>query len=382
MLNINKPYKIYAESIESEAIEQFSSAMNQEFTVRGALMPDVHTGYSLPIGAVIATKNVIVPAWVGYDIGCGMMAIKTSIKKEQITDEIKTKIFDNIYRDIPMGMGREREYAIDRDFCSIERTPLMDSILQKNIKQCGSLGSGNHFLEIGHDTHDNIWAIVHSGSRGVGHMVATYYMRLASNTDKAKEGHFGLRTDTQEGKDYIMDMGFCLEFALINREIMLRQVIDIFDKYFNNYVISDVINENHNHAEYKDGLWIHRKGATHADKGMKGVIPGNMRDGSFIVEGLGNEEALCSSSHGAGRIMSRTKAKKAFSLEEFSREMTGIVSKISNGTLDESPMAYKNIFEVMEQQKDLVKVIEHIRPLINIKAEGDAKRGGVERYRT
>jgi tRNA-splicing ligase RtcB len=248
---------------------------------------------------------------------------------------------------------------------------LYDIYNEKNGNlQLGTLGSGNHFIEIGVDEFNEIWIIIHSGSRGVGHGCAIYYMQLAHPNNKAGEGHYGFDVNSNEGKNYIKDLNFCLEYALLNRKIMLNLVDDAISDcgiqcYYDPKVL---INRNHNHAETKDGKkWIHRKGATHAEKDMLGIIPGNMRDGSFIIKGLGNEDALCSSSHGAGRILGRKKAKKKLNLEEFSQTMEGIVANVSENTLDESPMAYKDIFKVMEFQKDLVKVLKHVKPILNVK---------------
>ena len=194
-------------------------------------------------------------------------------------------------------------------------------------------------------------------------------MKLASKSNKAREGHYPLHVDSNEGKDYIMDLNFCLEFALENRKSMVKRAIEVIKKTCLGDIIEDsLINRNHNHAQFKDGLWIHRKGATHAEYGMMGVIPGNMRDGSFIVKGKGNPDSLCSSSHGAGRVLSRKEAKATLTLDVFEDTMSHIKAKVTEGTLDESPHAYKNIFDVMELQKDLVEVITLVKPLINIKA--------------
>lgn len=372
-----KPYKIYACTLEAGVLEQFLSAMEQSCVVKGALMPDAHLGYSLPIGAVIATENMIFPSWIGYDQGCGVATLQTNFKKEQFTEEIKLKIFNQIYRDIPIGMGEDHKQAQNWSYLHLERTPFVDSIIAKGLKQCGTLGAGNHFLEISYDSQDNLWIIVHSGSRGFGHNIATHYMKLASGSDKAKEGHYGFKADSEEGRAFIMDLNFALEFALENRKRMLIAVEDIIARSLGDTstrITGTFINRNHNHAELKDGLWIHRKGATHAEDGMMGVIPGNMKDGSFIIRGKGNPDSLCSSSHGAGRVMSRTKAKANITLESFTSEMAGVMAKVTSGTLDESPKAYKDIFEVMALQTDLVEVVEHLRPLINIKAEDKGRR--------
>ena len=370
-INTTKPYKIFAEHIEQEALNQFESAMQQDFVVKGALMPDAHTGYSLPIGAVVATDGVVVPAWTGHDIGCGVCAIQTGFDIDEIKFNAK-KIFNQIYRDIPVGFNHNKKDSI-WDHFNIPRTDTLNEIFNKNgLKQLCSLGGGNHFISIDYDEYNNIWIVIHSGSRGVGHTIASHYMKLASGDGKAREGHFGFDVNSKNGKDYITDLNFCLEFALENRKQMIKRVFRAIDHVGleepGGYDFeASLINRNHNHAELKDGLWIHRKGATHAEEGMMGVIPGNMRDGSFIVRGKGNPEALYSSSHGAGRVLGRKQAQKTLNVDDFKREMNGIVARVNESTLDESPFAYKNIFKVMELQKDMVEVVAHVKTLINIK---------------
>jgi len=366
---MNKNFKIDAEVVEGKALDQFYSAMKNEWVVKGALMPDVHAGYSLPIGSVVATKDVIVPSWVGYDIGCGMCAIQTEYSAKEIKKESEN-IFNDIYKSIPVGFARN-EKDVNIDFSNLPKTDFLKEQLQKSgYKQLGTLGGGNHFIEISEDEEGRAWIVIHSGSRNLGHKTATHYMKLASKSDKAREGHYELSVDSNEGIDYVVDMGFCLEFALTNRKIMIERVLDVLTKNIGlgQYIHrGELINRNHNHATFKDGMWIHRKGATHAEDGMMGVIPANMRDGSFIVKGKGNPDSLWSSSHGAGRVMSRKQAKELVNLEDFKAEMEGVVARVEKSTLDESPFAYKDIFEVMEQQKDLVEVIHHLKPIINIK---------------
>ena len=361
-----KPFKIYGQNIEQEALDQFHSALKLEYSVRGALMPDAHTGYTLPIGAVIATAGVIVPSWVGYDIGCGMCAMPTSFRKEDIIIHAQ-EIFRSIYRSIPTGFSHNRHNS-DWSHAHQPRTATVNALFDKNgLKQLGSLGSGNHFIEIGYNEDNQIWVIIHSGSRNLGHSVATHYMKLAAG-GKARQGHFGFAVTSQHGKDYIKDLNFCLNFALANRKEMMQRVVSTIQNFCPGQADwTQLINRNHNHAENTAGLWIHRKGATHAEAGMRGVIPGNMRDGSFIVEGKGNPEALWSSSHGAGRIMSRKAAKRDIKLKQFRDSMYGITAKVDQQTLDEAPFAYKNIEEVMTLQKDMIRVLHHVRPLINIK---------------
>jgi len=396
MYTINN-VNIFSNSIEGQALSQMFAAMNNSWVVKGALMADSHCGYSLPIGGVAVTKDVIVPSWVGYDIGCGVGAINTFLKLEEIHD-FKQDIYNMIVSTIPLGVGIYRDKAVMsvrqiHDNFRLECSDFMMTLLdQRAMQNLGSLGSGNHFLEIGVDSNSYVWIIVHSGSRGVGHACATHYMNIAQPLTGSKEGSYPLEVDSVEGKNYVKDLAFMLEFALANRAILLNDVLNCIHKVIYKekerpYVyrtgspvnmrscdiderVSLFINRNHNHAEYKDGVWIHRKGATHADKDMYGVIPGNMRDGSFIVKGKGSEDSICSSSHGAGRVLGRKQAKRELDPLEFIETMKNVVCGVNKDPgclLDEAPAAYKDIFTVMDEQKDLVDVVHHIRPLINVK---------------
>jgi len=411
-----KKIKVYGD-IETpsvlDAISQLTDFMKDSLVIESAaLMPDCHKGYSVPIGTVFASRDTIFPSAVGYDIGCGMCAFKLGAFKKNV-EENSREIFDLIYEKIPVGFNTNKTIT---DYSTYGLTGEGTKIAhKKNYRNAlGSLGGGNHFIEIGYDENDSIWIVIHSGSRGVGHGIASHYMIVASsdttklkeefdNSEHAKkllkynkdsynisrdkfikkrvgrlrpkEGHYSLDVNSRDGKDYIQDLDWCLDFALANRKKMMVKVIDIIYSVISlksyitpvNLTGKNFINRNHNHAQLKDGLWIHRKGATHAEKGMLSVIPGNMRDGSFIVKGKGNPDSLYSSSHGAGRVLGRIQARKSLNCEEFKDSMKGITAKINDKTLDESPMAYKNIFDVMDQQKDLVEIITHIKPLINIK---------------
>lgn len=367
-INTGKPYRIFAEVLEQAALDQFESAMQQPFVVRGALMPDAHAGYSLPIGAVVATDGVVLPSWVGYDIGCGMCAMQTTYQVAEVREKARD-IFDAIYKAIPVGFSHNARNAAWPEGEGMPKTARMQEIFDKNgLRQLGSLGGGNHFAEVGADELGKVWVILHSGSRGIGHATATHYMKLASGDGKAREGHFGFAVDSANGRDYIKDLAFCLAFALENRREMMRRIEAVLSEHCTGAGVWDaLINRNHNHAELKDGLWIHRKGATHAEAGMMGVIPGNMRDGSFIVRGRGNPEALRSSSHGAGRVLGRKEAQRTLSMEGFTSAMSGVVALVSKDTLDESPFAYKDIFSVMAQQSELVETVAHVKPILNVK---------------
>lgn len=367
---INKPTAVFLDVVEDGAMTQFVDTMNQPFITRGAMMPDAHQGYTLPIGGVVETDGMILPSYVGYDIGCGMCAVPTSFSIKDVKYKAP-KIYKQIVRDIPLGFNKHKVAVPEVDLL-----PRMSDVMSKICTeksghlQLGTLGGGNHFIEIGYDEWDAVWIIVHSGSRGVGHGCATHYMKEASPTGKASEGHYGFDVNSPLGKGYIEDMNWCLEFALLNRKVMIGLVTNAMRHIGLEGGIhyDSLINRNHNHAESKDGrYWIHRKGATHAEEGMMGVIPGNMRDGSFIVRGKGNPDSLYSSSHGAGRVLGRRKAKETLDMDEFTLTMDGIVGNVSKSTLDESPMAYKDIHEVMRLQEDLIEVITHVKPILNVK---------------
>ena len=367
---MKKPFKIYAEVLEDEALRQFEEAMSQPFVVSGALMPDAHVGYSLPIGGVVAADNYVVPSYVGFDKGCGVLAATV----ENISpDDIKHRqkdIFDAIYRNVPVGFNINKTEV---DYSTNGLTEVGKSIAEsKHYRRAlGSLGSGNHFIEVGVDEQNTVWIIIHSGSRGVGHGIATHYIKQAHPDGKCQDGHYGFEANSTEGQHYIQDLNWCLDYALANRMEMLNRTADAITQTLGLPTImfdqKQVINRHHNHAVNKDGLWIHRKGATHAELDMMGVIPGNMRDGSFIVKGKGNPESLFSSSHGAGRVMGRKEAKRQLELSKFTETMNGVQANVKESTLDESPFAYKDIFEVMRLQADLVETVAYVKPLINIK---------------
>lgn len=364
-----KPHHIFADmnEIDQAALSQFYDALKQPWAVAGALMPDVHKGYTLPIGSVVATEGVVVPAFVGYDIGCGMCAVRTSMSLEHLRAN-RNELHTAILRAVPVGAQKHKR-PIGWGKCDLPHTPLAEKVwfARNGAKQFGTLGGGNHFIELGYDEDDRVWVVIHSGSRGFGHGLATEYMKLASGSDKAKEGHYPLSLDSQLGQDYMKDMAYATEYALDNRIAMLNLIDSAITG--GTILVDTLINRNHNHAVDSGGMIVHRKGATHAELGMMGVIPGNWRDGSFIVKGKGNPHSLYSSSHGAGRAMSRAKAKKTICVdtEKAAMEAAGITAFVDSKTIDEGKAAYKDVFKVMELQKDLVEVVHHIKPVANVK---------------
>ena len=378
----------YGVDVDKETLEQFKNCYSEKFVVSAALMPDAHLGYVAPIGAVLVTKKFIVPSWVGFDIGCGLIALR--IEGKNLVEKAKEKqneIYNLVLKNVQMGVGsynknekisektkKEFKIILERFEAKPHNKEIFNYLKNAAIKQLGTLGGGNHFIELGHDSENkkNLWLIIHSGSRGVGHTIAKKYMINASGSNKKNEYEktFPLDATSQVGKEYLNVLEFGLDYALLNRLEMAHQVIEALKNIFDKNLKYDVwVNKNHNHAIYENGFFVHRKGATPAKKGERGIIPGNMRDGSFLVVGKGNQKFLNSSSHGAGRSMSRKGAKKKYTMEEFRESMKGIKGTISEKTLDELPMAYKNFSKIMEAQKDSVKIINHINPIINWKGE-------------
>jgi len=380
---MEKEKKIFDYSIDadSETLQQFKECYSQEFVTSAALMPDAHKGYAAPIGAVLLTKGYIVPAWVGFDIGCGMIAIR--IKGKDIFKKIqdnREEIYNKVSSKVPMGVG---EYQKEKNVTEktreefkkllkkFEQGPhdknILNLLKSTSLKHLGTLGGGNHFIEIGYYKKE-IWLIIHSGSRGIGYKVAKRYMISASNSKTDYEKTFPLDVNSQLGKEYLNILEFGLDYALLNRLEMSYKVIEVLEEVLKEKLKTELwVNKNHNHAIYERGYYIHRKGATPAKKGERGIIPGNMRDGSFLVIGLGNSKFLNSSTHGAGRALSRRQAKEKISMESFEKSMEGIKGTISMKTLDEAPMAYKDIDKIMKAQEKSVRIIKHILPIINWK---------------
>ncbi|HHG74774.1 MAG TPA: RtcB family protein [Persephonella sp.] len=352
--------------IEPEALKQIYDVASLDIVKKLAIMPDVHAGYDLCIGGVALVEDHISPSFVGYDIGCGMCFVNTDIDTGQIfrSKKDREKIAQEIYREIPVGKNIRKK--------PLDYTPFRSASGDKNLEKkindklflsLGTLGSGNHFIEIGENLEGKVCITIHSGSRNIGHSIASFYM---------KKGRF-LPLDSDIGKAYLEDMNFALEYALENRLTMMKKILKILgftDKEIKKLINKKLINENHNHAVLtKEGV-LHRKGATPAEEGQYGIIPANMRDGVYVTVGLGNKEFLSSASHGAGRVLSRRKAKEVIDIKEFKKvmEMADIVAKVSEKTIDEAPFAYKDINKVIQAQEGVViKVVDVVKPLINIK---------------
>lgn len=376
-----KPIKLWLDDIEQGAMEQAKNLANLPFIFKHiAIMPDTHQGYGMPIGGVMATNGVIIPNAVGVDIGCGMCVLKTDLT--EISQDALINIRNSIMRSVPVGF---HHHDIEQDGKLMpDRFVGMKIVSQeytKALHQIGTLGGGNHFIEIQKGSDGFIWIMIHSGSRNIGFKVANYYNKLAiainerwySEIKKEQQLAF-LPIETKEAKDYMDEMKFCVDFALANRKLMMERVKESFINELGKCEFSGFVNMAHNYARYEHhfnkNVIIHRKGATSANKGEVGIVPGSQGSKSYIVEGLGNPESFMSCSHGAGRKMGRKQATRELNLKTELKKMKdlGVIHNITNEKdLDEAPGAYKDIDVVMGNQKDLVKILIELKPLAVIK---------------
>lgn len=380
----NIPIKLWLNDIEEGALKQAKNIANLPFAFKHvAIMPDSHEGYGMPIGGVLATKGVIVPNAVGVDIGCGMCAVKTNL--QSIKEKELKKIMSAIRDFIPLGFNHQKEKKDVMLMPSMEKVPQY-GIVQRQFDaargQIGTLGGGNHFIEIQKGSDGHIWIMIHSGSRNIGLKVAEHYNHIAktlndrwhSTVDKKMDLAF-LPIETQEAKDYFNEMQYCVDFAFANRKLMMDTIKGIFLEYEGkSFEELDFVNIAHNYAawenHYGSNVIVHRKGATSAREGEIGIIPGSQGTKSYIVRGKGNPESFTSCSHGAGRLMGRKQAQRTLDLEaEIARlDKQGIIHSIRHKSdLDEAPSAYKNIDVVMENQSDLVDILVELSPLAVVK---------------
>ena len=411
----NVPAKLWIKEseVEKEALDQIQNLAMLPFAFHHvAIMPDVHKGYGMPIGGVLATEGVVVPNAVGVDIGCGMCAVKTSLKAEQLDKETIKKIFGGseeyhggIRSAIPVGFSHRSKKQDESLMPEFESglpdawEPRVYDIIsqeyQSALKQLGTLGGGNHFIEIQKDEEDFVWIMIHSGSRNLGFKVANSYNKIAidlnekwhSSVPKKWELAF-LPLDSEEGQAYLREMKYCVDFALANRQLMMSKILEIFNEQFGELgeieKALDIdykqiptcfpINIAHNYASMENhfgkNVMVHRKGATLARENTIGIIPGSQGTSSYIVKGKGNKDSFMSCSHGAGRRMSRTKAENELDLQAEIKILDdqGIIHGIRNkSNLDEAAGAYKDIDKVMAHQSDLVDIVHKLTPLAVIK---------------
>ncbi|MBI9070821.1 MAG: RtcB family protein [Melioribacteraceae bacterium] len=378
-----KPIKLWLDDIEESAMQQARNLANLPFTFKHvAIMPDSHLGYGMPIGGILAADETIVPNAVGVDIGCGMCALKTNYS--QISRNNLEKIVNEIKRIVPVGFNWHKQ-AQNEQLLPVKsdkkEMPVVNEQYDKALHQAGTLGGGNHFIEIQKGNDGFIWIMIHSGSRNIGKRVAEQYNKIAVNLNKKwsstvpKEWQLAfLPIETDEAHQYFNEMQYCVEFAFANRKLMMENVKKIFTGILTNVTFADMINIAHNYAarekHFGQNVIVHRKGATRAYENEIGIIPGSMGTKSYIVQGLGNPESFKSCSHGAGRAMGRKEAQRKLNLKAEIELMNsqGIIHGIESvKQLDEAPTAYKDIDIVMKNQNDLVEILVELKPLAVVK---------------
>jgi tRNA-splicing ligase RtcB (3'-phosphate/5'-hydroxy nucleic acid ligase) len=378
------------ESIEPQAKNQLDNLSELPFIFHHvAVMPDCHLGKGATVGSVIATKGAIIPAAVGVDVGCGMVAVRTKFFAKDLPDNLDG-LRQGIERRIPLGAGagnkKLTETAIDRiEQLNAEATQDYDKV-DKNWKTAlGTLGSGNHFIEICLDENDQVWVVLHSGSRGIGNRLATKHIKVAQQlmdqqSIKLNDRDLAFLTEnTPEFSAYMIDLLWAQDFARLNRDEMMDRVMTelSYEFYGENGHQSQIererINCHHNFTQQEEHfgktVWITRKGAIQMKKDQKGIIPGSMGTRSYIVSGLENPLSFNSAPHGAGRRFSRGEAKRRFTMDDLEKAMGDISFRHSKSLIDEIPQAYKDIDEVMENSKELVHVNHVLRQVVNIKGD-------------
>jgi len=378
------PVKSWCKTVEAGALEQAVNLAELNVTYKHvALMPDCHVGYGMPIGGVIGCVNAVIPNAVGVDIGCGMLAAETDFEAGDMKSGLIKEILGETRGVIPVGFEHHKQA---QDWAGWKSAPAECPPVKQEIesakRQLGTLGGGNHFIEIQAGDDGLVWLMIHSGSRNFGLKIAEHYHRVAQKLCEKKDVPLTskdlawLPADGSEADEYLAAMNFALKFAAMNRELMMERFSGIVCRRAHCHV-TQTINIHHNYCavekHFGREVLVHRKGATSANRGQMGVIPGSMGTASYIVRGLGNPESFMSCSHGAGRVMGRNEACRRLSVEECDKAMGGIVfgrwSKGRRGELDlsEAPQAYKNIDEVIAAQSDLVEVVAKLRPLGVIK---------------
>ena len=383
--------------VETDAIEQIRNVTQLPILAGPVVvMPDVHLGRGATVGTVIPTRAAIVPAAVGVDIGCGMLAVKTDLAAADLPESL-TRLRAQIERDVPVGInfhkqplapeGTRAALALEIRMKKLEqRFPklrILEELGRLNEprmwRQLGSLGGGNHFVEICLDAEGAVWIMLHSGSRNVGNMIGQCAMHMAKDVAERVDRRLPHRDlawldeGTPEFEAYVEGLGWAQEYASLNRDLMLHLVHKALAKSLGREVVfvGEVTNCHHNYARieehFGENIWVTRKGAVSARAGEPGIIPGSMGAKSFIVRGMGEASSYYSCSHGAGRRMSRTQARKTFTREDLALETAGVECRKDTGVIDEIPSAYKDIDAVMAAQSDLVEVVATLRQIVCVK---------------
>lgn len=395
ILNANSgygvPVKIFTDDIDSAALDQLSKLAQLQFIhTHIAVMPDVHAGIGATVGSVIPTQSAIIPAAVGVDIGCGMNAIRLNLNAAQLPDDLKSLRLA-IERKVPVGFNQHQQVKAKASTL----TPLqlrLKRITDKHQgllrmlrdfdrtwqRQLGTLGGGNHFIELCLDEADQVWIMLHSGSRGLGNCIGTYFIERAKKEAQSRFGHVPdkdlsyFAEGSNSFDDYLEAVQWAQDYAMENRREMMRLILEAIRPLLPSFQMSkEAINCHHNYVaqetHFGEDVYVTRKGAISAQVDELGIIPGSMGAKSYIVRGKGNPESFCSCSHGAGRRMSRSKAKRLFSVDDLAVQTQGIECRKDSGVLDELPAAYKDIDQVMAYQADLVEVVHTLRQVLCIK---------------
>ena len=382
------PVKVYTGEMEPAARAQLVNISRLPIVHHHvAAMPDVHLGIGATVGSVIPTKRAIIPAAVGVDIGCGMMAARLSLTANELDEQSLKKTFGQISRDVPVGFDQHRDArdAAKRFRKSLtrvmEKHPGIGKRVGKNshwTQQLGTLGGGNHFIEVCLDESNRAWVMLHSGSRGIGNAIGSYFIELAKKDSMKNNVHLPdadlayFPEGAKHFHDYVEAVGWAQDYARANRAEMMELVLDGMRRHLPSFEVTDeAVNCHHNYVEHEEHfgerVWLTRKGAIRAREGELGIIPGSMGARSYIVRGKGSAESFHSCAHGAGRLMSRNAAQKKFSLQDLQAQTEGVICRKDKGVIDEIPGAYKNIDEVMANQSDLVEVVHTLKQVICVK---------------
>ena len=385
------PVKIYTDRVEPQALTQLSNIARLPFVhSHVAAMPDVHLGIGATVGSVIPTKGAIIPAAVGVDIGCGMNAVRLSLKAADLPDSLG-RVRAEIEARVPVGFDQHTAPSAPRPVLKrleaglepvLGKHPALGRMLKNVHKtwstQLGSLGGGNHFIELCLDEHDDVWVMLHSGSRGIGNNIGRYFIDLAK---RDMEQHLRQLPDRDlayftEGSrhfdDYVEAVNWAQEYAWCNRQELMRLMLEALRQHLPPFELTaEAINCHHNYVarerHFGEQVYLTRKGAISAKAGELGIIPGSMGTRSYIVRGKGNPDSFCSCAHGAGRLMSRAEAKRRFSKRDLEEQTRGVECRKDSGVIDEIPGAYKPIDEVMANQSDLVEVVHTLRQVLCVK---------------
>lgn len=387
----NVPVKVFTDDIDDASIQQLGNMAQLPFIHSHiAAMPDVHAGIGATVGSVIPMRGAIVPAAVGVDIGCGMNAVRLSLKANDLPDNLY-KLRASIEKSVPVGFEEHNEPSVQAATVNNMASHLKRITdkhpgimkMQRNFqntwgRQLGTLGGGNHFIELCLDEQDDVWVMLHSGSRGIGNKIGQYFIEKAKKDMGKVLGNLPdkdlayFMEGTQHFEDYVEAVGWAQDYAMLNRREMMRLVLEALQKHLPKFTTTqEAINCHHNYVQqeqhFGQEVYVTRKGAISAQLGQLGIIPGSMGAKSYIVRGLGNPQSFCSCSHGAGRRMSRTEAKRRFNALDLEQQTQGIECRKDKGVVDEIPAAYKDIDTVMQHQTDLVEVVHTLRQIICIK---------------